>query len=433
MRRRRRYGGFLRGLGMSEEAVRPLAYYESAREIELGRGEVISTTDLATYPGDYPVYSSSAIGSGEFGRYGRFMFNEELITWSIDGGGRPFYRPKHRYSVTNVCGYLRITRPDVWNYRYLHALLEKLQSGIQFDYQMKAHPSVIRELYRFRRIPLRDQQLIGEILDTLDTAIHETEAIIAKLKAVKQGLLHDLLTRGIDANGELRPPQVEAPHLYKKSPLGWIPTSWEPKRVGELLSENPRNGIYKPPHLIGRGVLLVGQTAFTEDGSVAFQFSRRAQVSSGEVRQFGLAAGDLLVSRVFATLEGVGLPVIVPDLPEAAVYESNMMRLRVKPGVVTSDVLFHLLKQPRTRTAIRSRAFQSNQASINRDGLCNIQVAVPPWSEQLGIDELTNILWQQLENETSWLVKLKAQRQGLMDDLLTGRVRVTPLLQGAAP
>lgn len=64
---------------------------------------------------------------------------------------------------------------------------------------------------------------ISEILDTLDTVIHETEAIIAKLKAVKQGLLHDLLTRGIAANGELRPSQSEAPHLYKESPLGWIP------------------------------------------------------------------------------------------------------------------------------------------------------------------------------------------------------------------
>ena len=69
--------------------------------------------------------------------------------------------------------------------------------------------------------------MIAAVLDTLDTAIHETEAIIAKLKAVKQGLLHDLLTRGIDANGELRPPQAEAPHLYKESPLGWIPKEWD--------------------------------------------------------------------------------------------------------------------------------------------------------------------------------------------------------------
>jgi hypothetical protein len=102
----------------------------------------------------------------------------------------------------------------------------KLQSGISFDYQMKAHPSVIRELYRFDEYLSANSK--RSVLDTLDTAIHETEAIIAKLKAVKQGLLHDLLTRGIAANGELRPPQAEAPHLYKASPLGWIPKEDEP-------------------------------------------------------------------------------------------------------------------------------------------------------------------------------------------------------------
>ena len=75
---------------------------------------------------------------------------------------------------------------------------------------------------------------ISQILDTLDTAIHETEAIIAKLKAVKQGLLHDLLTRGIDANGELRPLPTEAPHLYKPSPLGWIPKEWEQAYLGKV-------------------------------------------------------------------------------------------------------------------------------------------------------------------------------------------------------
>src|SRR5690606_37612683 len=49
-----------------------------------------------------------------------------------------------------------------------------------------------------------EQAKIAEVLDTLDTTIRQTEAIIAKLKQAKQGLLHDLLTRGIDANGELR-------------------------------------------------------------------------------------------------------------------------------------------------------------------------------------------------------------------------------------
>lgn len=69
--------------------------------------------------------------------------------------------------------------------------------------------------------PYEHQAKVAEILDTLDAAIRGTEAVVAKLKAMKQGLLHDLLTRGIDEGGDLRPPQPEAPHLYKQTPLGW--------------------------------------------------------------------------------------------------------------------------------------------------------------------------------------------------------------------
>ncbi|MDO8312468.1 MAG: restriction endonuclease subunit S, partial [Sideroxyarcus sp.] len=82
-----------------------------------------------------------------------------------------------------------------------------------------------------------DQTKIAKILDTIDTSICETEAIIAKLKSIKQGLLHDLLTRGIAANGELRPPKSEAPQLYKDSPLGWIPKEWVVAKLESLLTE----------------------------------------------------------------------------------------------------------------------------------------------------------------------------------------------------
>lgn len=105
-------------------------------------------------------------------------------------------------------------------------------------------------------VPSAQQQKIAQILDTLDTAIHETEAIIAKLKAVKQGLLHDLLTRGIAANGELRPPQAEAPHLYKESPLGWIPIEWDAPKLGYACSLI-RDGTHLPPVRVAEGPLLL--------------------------------------------------------------------------------------------------------------------------------------------------------------------------------
>ena len=81
--------------------------------------------------------------------------------------------------------------------------------------------------------PLPEQRRIAEILDTLDEAIRKTEQVIAKLQQMKQGLLHDLLTRGIDEHGELRDPERH-PEQFRDSPLGRIPRGWEAVRFAEV-------------------------------------------------------------------------------------------------------------------------------------------------------------------------------------------------------
>ena len=88
--------------------------------ISLGRGNIISKFDIREKPGGYPIYSSSSKGDGMFGKYADYMFDEEMITWSIDGGGMLFYRPKHKFSVTNVCGYMRLDT-SILDYRFIHA------------------------------------------------------------------------------------------------------------------------------------------------------------------------------------------------------------------------------------------------------------------------------------------------------------------------
>ena len=59
--------------------------------------------------------------------------------------------------------------------------------------------------------PLPQQRKIAKILTTVDNLIEKTEQLIAKYQSIKQGMMHDLFTRGIDAKGKLRPPQSEAP------------------------------------------------------------------------------------------------------------------------------------------------------------------------------------------------------------------------------
>jgi type I restriction enzyme M protein len=172
--------------GKYDEVVSKISNFEitSLKELEekgvitLGRGNIISKIDIENKPGDYPVYSSSAMGNGEFGKYGDFMFEEELITWSIDGGGKFFYRPKHRFSITNVSGYLRINNTLILNTKYLFYILNREWDSFQFDYVKKAHPSVIKELYKIPFPPIDIQQEIVEELDRYQNIIDGAKKII---------------------------------------------------------------------------------------------------------------------------------------------------------------------------------------------------------------------------------------------------------------
>ena len=169
---------------------RSLAAIERDGLIEIGRGQVISRKDIEAEPGDYPIYSSAALNNGEFGRYARFMFDEEMVTWSVDGGGHFFYRPRHKFSVTNVGGWIRVLRPDRFSVRYLHAALALLHSRMKFDWSQKAHSSVIRRVYTSILVPpfgtQMDYQQRCEDIETNVSLLRDQERYVDTLFASLQ-------------------------------------------------------------------------------------------------------------------------------------------------------------------------------------------------------------------------------------------------------
>lgn len=165
--------------------------------IQLTRGKIISKKDIAACPGSYPIYSSAKDNDGKFGEYGKYLFDEELITWSVDGGGRLFHRPKHKFSVTNVGGVLRIRDASLIDYRYLFYVLTLRHSEISFDWVKKAHPSVIRKLYTDIPLPpLLEQQRIAALLDEvfagLATAKANAERNLQNARAVFESHLESV-------------------------------------------------------------------------------------------------------------------------------------------------------------------------------------------------------------------------------------------------
>lgn len=90
-----------------------------------------------------------------------------------------------------------------------------------------------------------EQQKIAKILSTVDNLIEKTQTLIDKYTAIKQGMMADLFTRGIDMTtgdtpnskgGKLRPSVEDAPELYKQTELGWVPKEWEVGMLKDYLN-----------------------------------------------------------------------------------------------------------------------------------------------------------------------------------------------------
>jgi len=274
-----------------------------------------------------------------------------------------------------------------------------------------------------------EKAVVANVLDTLDTTLRQTEALIDKLKLVKQGLLHDLLTRGIDANGELRPPQSEAPGLYKDSVLGWIPREWIVEKLPDLALGGLMNGVFKEPKRVGSGVALVNVADLYRGQNIDLGRCERFAATSVEVEKFGAKRGDIFFTRSSLKLEGIAQTSFLDDEADDAVFECHVMRLRPNPAKAVPRFLKEWCVAQRAREHFMGHAKQVTMTTISQDGIASLPCPTPPLTEQLEAVKRISAIDGRVATEAENLRKLLLLKSGLMTDLLTGRVRVTPLLQ----
>ena len=289
------------------------------------------------------------------------------------------------------------------------------------------------DVYRIKvfRPPAPEQQRIAHILDTLDTQIRQTEALIAKLERVKQGLLTDLLTLGIDENGQLRPPPDQAPHLYKDSPLGRIPREWTATTLALLLREPVRNGLYKSRAYHGGGPPMVQMSGLFRGENVSLEGASFVRVTATEFDTYRLRVRDLLFARRSLVFEGAGKAAIVGDALGEATFESSIIRARVDPNTAEPEFIALFFGSARASQDRRRYIRQVAVSGVSAADIRSFVVILPPLQEQGAIVQRYRAIGSRIRREFAQLGKLTRQKNGLMDDLLTGRVRVTRLLQAA--
>jgi len=284
-------------------------------------------------------------------------------------------------------------------------------------------------------IPVFDEkshELIADIIDSIDTQIRETETIIAKLQQVKQGLLHDLLTRGVDENGELRPSYQDASELYKPSGLGWIPKDWDAVNVGSQI--NIKHGFAFDGSLfttVPSEYPLLVPGNFHRNGRLYFTQNNTKYFKGKYSDEYLLKPRDIVVVMTDLSPQTLilGRAAILDD-SQWLLHNQRVGKIEFKcEDEWDKNFFVESLSQETLRRKIILTATGTTVRHTSPDRIYALDIAKPLIDEQRSISGIIANAWARLTEESDKLVKLKLQKSGLMDDLLTGKKRVTDLLK----
>lgn len=370
---------------------------------------------------------------GFLNAHSEFSLNEGDIVIAMSGattGKNCQITSKHLPALLNQrAGRFVVNKKDELSNEFLAYVVksQEFQNELLIDAVGGAQPNISSKQIENLSInlpPLPQQRKIAKILSTCDTVIAKTEEAIAKYQAIKQGMMHDLFTRGIDlSTGKLRPKYQDAPELYKESEMGMIPKDWEVKRLGEF--GEFKNGLNKDKDSYGHGTPFVNIIdAYPEKLDV----SRLGLVDTNSIEReiYKLIEGDIIFVRSSVKPEGVGYNTIYESSKDQIVYCGFMIRFRIENKEKFTPSFFNLyFRSQKFRRSLLAVSTVSANTNINQDNLSKLFSIYPQKSEQLkAIEKIENIN-KKIAVERASLAKYHQIKSGLMQDLLSGKVEVS--------
>lgn len=283
---------------------------------------------------------------------------------------------------------------------------------------------------------LPEQTAIGAILRLVDEAIAKTESVIAKLKHVRAGLLHDLLTRGLDEHGQLRDPMAH-PEQFQDSPLGRIPKEWSLETLGDRLKHNagtiqtgPFGSQLHAHEYRTEGVPVIMPQDIREGNFDDTQIARIPLAKAEELRRHRVRWGDL----IFARRGDLSRCAAVAEREVGWLCGTGCLLMRFEQGNLSTRWLSLAYRHDFGQRQIAARAVGTTMVNLNTTLLAHLVFAFPPKEEQEEIVRRIDGPDATIEKELANRSKFGLLKSGLMNDLLTGRVRVPEnIMDGQGP
>ena len=340
----------------------------------------------------------NTLGSGTIGRSGIYKGNERLLT---DG---------HLFVFrSNEC-YL----PDLMYY-YLCANEEQIIKSANGSTNQKFLSLSTFSLFPLPVPPVPEQQRIVDRIEylfaKLDEAKEKAQSVLDSFETRKAAILHKAFT------GELTA-KWRAEHNLANTMCS-IP-------LGKLILEGPQNGLYKAKSAYGEGTKILRIDGFYDGYLEPWDTLKRLQISTDELRLYGLGIGDIVINRV-NSMAYLGKSALIRDLPEECVFESNMMRIVLDRSNALPEYVIKYLNSPIGLQELRKNAKQAvNQASINQQDVKNAEVLLPPIVEQVEIVRIIDSLFdkeqQAKESAEAVLEKIDLLKKSILARAFRGEL-----------
>ncbi|KAA9023566.1 restriction endonuclease subunit S [Niallia endozanthoxylica] len=256
----------------------------------------------------------------------------------------------------------------------------------------------------------KEQQKISAILTSVDDTIQKTEKIIEQTEKVKKGLMQQLLTKGI---GHTK---------FKKTEIGEIPEEWEVRRLEDIISSTKLGTNDTANGNMGLPLIKMGNLTFG-----GFNFSKIEYINAipQQYESFLLKDGDFLFNTR-NTPELVGKTAIWHNQLEKAIYNNNILRIVFNKEIISSsDYVAYQFNEGLLKGKIRGLVNGTTSvAAIYWKDLSKVRVPIPNLNEQQKISEILGSLEEKIQIETNRKENLSKIKNGLMQVLLSGKVRV---------
>ena len=346
--------------------------------------------------GDIPYYGANGVVDW----IDKYIFEEDLILVAEDGGNFEDYENRsiaYKISgkswVNNHAHVLRVI--DNYNFNFIFYSLEhkNLIEVIKGGTRSKLNQSELKEIPILCPKITEEQQKIASILENVDDTIDKTQEIIEKYEMIKEGLLHDLFKKEYKylKLGDI---------AYIKGRIGWR---------GLKAHEYTDNG----PYLIAGNHIKDDEIDWGDCQHISWE----RYYESNEII---LEQNDIIISK-----DGtIGRLAFIDNLPGPSTINSTMMLLRVDPRVFYPKYLFYYLQTQNFKKLVEERISGSTVPHLFQEDMKQFYVKKMEIEKQIGIVNRLESIDKILKKEKEYLKKLQKIKNGLMQDLLTGKVRV---------